>query len=67
MEWAFAHERARRIGELYIDFGARRVTIANPLPEWAHEWHGHDPAELLAEARDKHRLELVGLREERLF
>jgi hypothetical protein len=67
LEWAFAHERARRIGELYIDFGLRRPPYRNPRPEDAHEWHGSDPADLLADARKDHRLELAGAEQGRLL
>ena len=65
--WTFGHP-GRRAAETYIDFGERRWSgSTNPRAEWALEWHGRDPADLLVEAREKHRLELAGAEQQRLL
>ena len=66
LQWAFGHE-GRKVAETYIDFGWRRITRANPDPEWSLEWHDSDPAQLLVEARERYRLTLQGARQERLL
>jgi hypothetical protein len=56
--WAFGYP-GRRAAETYIDFGERRPPYGNPRPEWAEQWRGRDPAQLLDEARERYRLELA--------
>jgi len=65
--WAFGHP-GRKAAEVYIDFGARRHPLdATPRAEDTLEWHGSDPAQLLADAIVAYRLELVGARQEPLL
>jgi hypothetical protein len=68
LHWMFGNDRQKRIGETYIDFGWRdHIARANPRPEEALQWIGSNAADLLAEARERHRLELAGARQEPLL